>query len=142
MGKRKIGKINRKPIVIGDPNLISKNEININDLSSGEGDGNAEDEIYFFMDFSIYVSGRRTAKRGMTWYEWCQSDYNYSYDSGPNNDGSVGFSCSAEAGYVYPVVDGHTDGFVYDLSSGSIQAGHDVIKEGALYGIPSGGSGQ
>lgn len=39
MGKRKIGEINRKPIVIGDPNLISKNEVNVDSLSSGEGGG-------------------------------------------------------------------------------------------------------
>lgn len=47
MGKRKIGEINRKPIVIGDPNLISKNEVNVDNLSSGEGGGSISNIKYF-----------------------------------------------------------------------------------------------
>lgn len=50
MGKRKIGKIYRKPIVIGNPNLISKNEVNVDSLSSGEGGGGGSNYEYFLSE--------------------------------------------------------------------------------------------
>lgn len=36
--KKKIGEIYNKPIVIGDKNLVTKNEIHKDDLSAGSGD--------------------------------------------------------------------------------------------------------
>lgn len=39
---RKVGKLYRKPIVEANPNLISKNQINIDDVSSGKGGGSTD----------------------------------------------------------------------------------------------------
>ena len=42
MGKRKIGEIYNKPIVEGDKNLVTNNEIHKSELSGGSGGGSGE----------------------------------------------------------------------------------------------------
>ena len=46
MAKKKIGEINNKPIVIGDKNLVTKNETHISELNRGS-DSNFTDYTYF-----------------------------------------------------------------------------------------------
>ena len=53
MGKRKIGEIYNKPIVEGDINLKTPNEIHKSELSSGEGSNNNTSKLgYYYYDIT------------------------------------------------------------------------------------------
>lgn len=58
--KRKIGELYNKPVVIGDKNLVTKNETHISELQgSNEGGGGGAKEYYYLFDADkcIEISG-------------------------------------------------------------------------------------
>ena len=57
MGKRKIGEIYNKPIVEGDINLKTPNEIHKSELVQGGGEGGKEDVLYLTINASIETAG-------------------------------------------------------------------------------------
>ena len=87
--------------------LITNNEILQHVLDTVSGIQRADFEpMYFFLDADIYA-----AEKGMTWAEWCDSEYNtdgYTYSP----DGAVGFGLDDDDNISSMVVEMNTDRFV------------------------------
>lgn len=63
--KKKIGEIYNKPIVTGDKNLVTKNEIHESTLKGGTVDSGSSDVEYFKIDYNYTFEGYTIPKEGL-----------------------------------------------------------------------------
>lgn len=97
MAKKKIGEIYDKPIVIGDKNLVTENEIHVDELGGSNADIEIESIIGFYNGYSSMQ---------ITFYlengERIDGDYLGVNAVSPNNIEISGFNQTEQA-YVVPV---------------------------------------
>lgn len=124
--KKKVGELYDKPIVIGNPNEFTKNEIALSDLGGGSFDDGME---YYLIVNQNALSGKFECSERNTISIITNLSGENTIQKNANVDifSTVAFQTSKKIKYD------HRDGILYDILLWDLQDNNIDIKDGSLF---------